>query len=105
MENIFNFNINNEKTLTRILIYELRDRNKDSVRFVVNDSAVNSLLLYLKTKSFDTILYVYGYLFIMELLKYFEELENYEDCQLIINAIKEYNKIKKEVNDEKEIKI
>lgn len=84
--------IKSEVTLTRILIYNIRETNPDAVKFVVNESTVKSLLFALKIQSYDTILYSYGHLFLLELLKKFEELEKYEDCHLIITTILEHNK-------------
>jgi hypothetical protein len=85
-------NINIEKTMTRILVYNIRDSNPDAVKFVVNESAINSILLYLKCKKYTTLLLCFGHLFLLELLYKYEELELYEDCQLIVNAINDINK-------------
>jgi len=85
-------NIKSEITLTRLLIYELRHRNPDCVKFLVDESMIKSILFALKIKSYDTILYSYGHKFLIELLKYFEELEKYEDCHFIKETILEHNK-------------
>lgn len=86
-----------EKLLIRILIYELRDKNPNSVTFVVDDATVNSVLLHLKTDKYTTLLYTYGSQFLLELLNYYEDLEMYEKCALIKETIESHNKLANDV--------
>lgn len=81
----------NEETAVRIMIYEIREQNPASVRFVVTPGDVKTILLYLKTKKYDTIMYLYGHPFLLEILKTFEKYENYEECNEIVKQINAHN--------------
>jgi len=87
------FSSTNEDTAVRIMIYEIRERNPSAVKFTVTPGDVKTILLYLKTRKYDTIMYLYGHPFLLEILKMFEENENYEECSEIVKQIKEHNKL------------
>lgn len=87
---MFNVKVTDEQ-IVRILIYEIRDRYPDVVNFIVTPQDVKSILLYLITKKYDTIMYLYGYKFLIGILKMYEEYENFEECAEIIKQIKEHN--------------
>lgn len=78
------------------MIYEIRERNPEAVKFVPRTSDVKCILLHLKTKKYDTIMYLYGHKFLLEILAMYEEHENYEDCSEIVKQIKAHNEL---VND------
>ena len=82
-----------QKTIIRVLCYEIRVRNTDAVKFTIDDKCIESLTLYLTTHKYDTIMYLYGHGFLIELLKMYEECEKYEECQLIVCDIMTHNKI------------
>jgi hypothetical protein len=83
----------NEETVVRIMIYEIREINPDAVRFTVKSDDVRSILLYMRTRKYDTIMYAYGYKFLLEIMKMFEKHENYEECKEIKRQIEEHNKL------------
>lgn len=81
-----NFSVN-ERTIVRIMLYEIRERNPDSIKFIIKDRVVTMILLCLKTRRYDSIIHLYGKNFLLEILKMFEENENFEECVHIINQI------------------
>jgi len=86
----------NDETAVRIMIYEIRDKNPGLVPFVVTPELVKSMLFYLQTRKYDTIMYIYGYKFLLAIMHMFEEAENYEECQEILNQIEYHNKVLKD---------
>ena len=78
-------------TVIRILIFEIRHRNPDAVKFIINDYTVNNILENINNKRFNTIMYLYGYKFLLELLKLYEENEMYEICEEIKIQIEKHN--------------
>src|ERR1035437_2784459 len=82
---------NIEQTMTRILCYEIRERNRPAVDFVINDYAVKGLTFYLKIKRYDAIMYHFGYRFLLGILELFEEAKNYEECGEIKKQIDHHN--------------
>ena len=46
-------------------------------------------------KTYTNYLYSYGIVSLLFVCQYFEKIENYEECQKIINAINEHNNIMK----------
>jgi len=85
-----------QSTMTRIMCYEIRERHKEAVDFVVNEYVVKNLSFYLKIKRYDSIMYNFGHKFLLGILELFEEAENYEECEEIIKHIKEHNKLLEE---------
>lgn len=83
----------NEETAVRIMVYNIRDLNPDAVKFVPTPNDIKSILLYLKTRSYSTLMYVYGHKFLLEILNVFEEHENYEECANITAQINNHNRI------------
>jgi hypothetical protein len=81
------------ETAVRIMIYEIREKNPEAVKFTPKTSDVKSILLYLKTKKYDTIMYLYGYKFLLEILEMYEMHENFEQCAEIIKQIKAHNEL------------
>jgi transcription elongation factor GreA-like protein len=81
----------NDETFIRIMIYEIRERNPEVVKFVPTTQDVKSILLCMQTRKYDTIMYMYGYKFLLEILKLYEESENYEECLQIVEQIKKHN--------------
>ena len=75
-------------SIIRILCYEIRERHKEAVDFVVNEYVVKNLSFYLKIKRYDSIMYHLGHKFLLGILELFEEAENYEECQEIFKQIK-----------------
>jgi len=76
-----------EKTAVRIMIYEVRDRRPEAVKFIVDDSAVTELLEYLKSRDYRDIIRVFGHEFTAGVMRLFEEYENYEECRHIKDAM------------------
>jgi hypothetical protein len=93
LNNITNHKIKNSETLTRILLYEIRERNPNAIRFVISPSVVKTVLLHIVLKNFDTLMYIYGHQFLIELLKVYEEFEVYENCDEIKKQIELHNKL------------
>lgn len=85
--------MSSQETAVRIMVYEIRERNPDAVQFVPRTSDIKSILLCLSTKKYSTIMYMYGYTFLLEILKLYEEYENYEECGEIIKQIEDHNKL------------
>jgi len=86
----------NEITAVRIMIYEIRERNPDAVKFVVTPTEVKTILFFLKIKKYDTLMYLYGHQFLIEIMKTFEAVENYEECVEIVKQIQAHNNYFKE---------
>lgn len=82
-----------EESVVRILVYEIRERNPNAVQFVPDTNAIKMIACYMKEGSVNKLIYSYGLEFVNELLKLCEEVERYEMCILIRNAIFEYNKL------------
>lgn len=82
-----------EELAVRIMVYEIRDKNPESVRFTVNQSAVKSILFCLKIKAYTTLIYSFGIGFVLELLDLCEEVENYEECAEIMKQVNEFNEL------------
>ena len=57
-------NAASEETYTRIMIYEIRERNPAAVGFVPTSQDVKSILFHLKTKRYCTVMYLYGTAFL-----------------------------------------
>ena len=83
----------NGEAAVRIMIYEIRENNPEAVRFVPRTNDVKSILLFLQTKKYDTIMYLYGYRFLLEILKMYEKYENYEQCDEIVKQIRIHNEM------------
>ena len=81
----------NHETLVRILVYEIRLRNPNAVKFVPNTSAIKSILFHIKVRRFDTLMLLYSHAFVIELLKLYEEMEIFEVCAAIKTQIEDYN--------------
>lgn len=96
-----NINLVAAETAVRIMIYEIRERNPSAVRFIPKTADVKSILLFLKTKKYDTIMYLYGHKFLLEIMNMYEECENYEECAEIKRQIERHNEL---LNDNLEIK-
>ena len=58
---------------------------------IFHNSDRKSLILYLVTKNYITLMYVFGYKFLMILLELFELKENYEECKNIVDGIQKHN--------------
>jgi hypothetical protein len=86
----------NEETVIRLMIYEIREKNPDSVKFVPTPGDVKSILLYMKTRNYNTIMYIYGHRFLLEILNMFEDHENFEECEEIVKQIKTHNEFLKD---------
>jgi hypothetical protein len=86
----------NGETAVRIMIYEIREKNPDAVKFVPKTNDVKSILLYLKTRKYDTIMYLYGHKFLLEILEMYETHENFEECAEIVKQIKAHNELTKD---------
>lgn len=81
----------NEETAVRLMVYEIRDRNPEAVKFVPKTTDIKSILLHMKTRKYDTLMYLYGYKFLLEVLNLFEKNENYEECSHIVKQIERHN--------------
>lgn len=73
-------------TAVRIMIYEIRESNPALVKFVVTPIIVHDILLLLQIKGYTAMIKSYGYEFVLAILKMFEEVENYEECKIILDA-------------------
>ena len=82
-----------ELTAIRIMIYEIRESNPNAVRFVVTPRDVSTVLLYMKTQKYDTLMYLYGHPFLLEIMRIFESAENYEECAEIVKQIEAHNSL------------
>ena len=82
-----------EELAVRIMVYEIREKNPAAVGFVVTPGDIKTILLYLKSKKYDTIMYLYGHPFLLEILKQFEAVENYEVCEEIVKQITAHNNL------------
>lgn len=71
----------------------VRDKYPKVIRFVVDPYTEKQIGLYLSTHKYDMIMYMYGWAFLMALKKHFIEIEAYERCQKINDAINEHNKL------------
>lgn len=78
------------------MIYEIREKNPDAVKFVPKTNDVRSILLYLKTRKYDSIMYLYGHQFLLEILEMFEMHENFEECAEIVKQITAHNELVKD---------
>lgn len=86
----------NSESAIRLMVYEIRERNPDAVKFVPKTRDIKTILLNMQTRKYDTIMYLYGHKFLLEILKMFEENENYEECDHIVKQIKSHNEIIKD---------
>jgi hypothetical protein len=76
---------------TRDAIDFILSNYPENIRFVIGRNDFNSIALYIKTGSFDTMIMMYGYLFTLSLLEYFIRIEFYEKCKEIIDCIDRMN--------------
>ena len=83
-----------DETNVRILLYEIRDRNPNAIKFNITTNDVTSILFYMKIKHYHTISLLYGELLVNEILKIYEEYENFEECQIIKNELEILKKYK-----------
>lgn len=74
--------------IVRILIYEIRDKNPEAVKFIVSANEVETISKNLIEKKYDVLIKLYGKDFVNGILKMHEEYENFEECSIIINKIK-----------------
>ena len=81
----------NSTTAVRIMCYDIFERNPEIKGFIVTPDIVNSLLFCLEARKYDTIMYTFGYKFLLEILKMFEEVENFEECNEIKKQIELHN--------------
>lgn len=79
-----------EMTMTRLMIYEIRERNPRAVGFRVDQKAVQMVAFNLKLHRYKSIIALFGKDFLLEVMKMYEEAERYEDCQKMIDQLKEY---------------
>jgi len=85
-----------DETLIRIMVYEIREKHPDAVRFNPTPKDIKSILLYMQTRKYDKIMYMYGYKFLLKILELFEDVENYEECFQIVEQIRKHNNL---IND------
>ena len=97
MENILQHNVTLNHVV-RILMYEIRDKNPDSINFVISPKNVETIAKNLIEKRYDKLISMYGMNFVNEILKMHEEYENYEECSIIVT------KINKNKNDQSKLK-
>lgn len=69
----------------------IKKEHPENIRFVITENDFNSIALYIKTGSFDTMILRYGYLFTLSLLEYFVQIEFYEKCKEIVDCINRIN--------------
>lgn len=79
------------ETAVRMMIYEIRARNPDAVRFAVTPGDVRSILLCMATERYDTVMYAYGHAFLLEVLRLHEECERYDACAEMKRQIERHN--------------
>lgn len=84
------FKITDEQ-IVRIMIYEIRDKHPEAVKFIVTPENVKTVLLYLVTKKYDTIMYLFGHEFLLKIMNMYEGYENYEVCDDIVKQIQLHN--------------
>ena len=70
----------------------------ECIKFVMTDGDFKSICLYVKTGSFDTMIFRYGYMFTLALLEYFTAIEFYEKCGEIVECIDRLNAAFKDLN-------
>lgn len=75
------------------MIYEIRDRKPELVRFVVDEWVVTSIHSYMETRRYELLMCCYGHQFLLEIMKMFEDAENYEECDEIVRQINTFNKL------------
>jgi len=63
------------------------------IRFVPDEYVLKSLELHVQTKKFSTPLYLYGINFLLAFMEYCVEIEEYEICSAILNAINDHNSL------------
>ena len=73
-------------------ILKLFEENKEDMDFTL----AREIVFRIYNKEYFSILYLCGHIHLLILLEYFEKLEEYEVCSLIIDTIDEHNKL---VND------
>lgn len=83
----------NSETAVRLLIYEIRERNPDAVKFAPKTQDIRTILLLLSTKRYSSIMYLYGRQFLFEVLKLYEEFENFEQCQEILSQVRTHDEL------------
>ena len=79
------------RSLTQIMVLEIRLRHPDAVDFVPDAHAIDSIHFHMVAKKYDTIMYLFGYKFLLGILEMFEECENYEVCSEIKRQIEAHN--------------
>jgi hypothetical protein len=71
-------------------------KHPECIRFNPDDYVVKNLQLLIGFDKFSTMLYTYGYLFVLAMKEYYLSIEAYEKCAEINKAIDEHNSL---VND------
>ena len=79
-----------------IIIKFVIDNNPDTIKFQVTPNDKIRIAECIGKKEFDTMMYLYGHGFLLEVLSYFEGIEEYEQCMAIKESIRNHNKRNKD---------
>lgn len=71
----------------------VKENHPDTIRFQLDPSVMKSIAVNVEVNRFKTIMYLYGYKFVLALLKYFEKTEQYEKCGYLVKGIQAHNKV------------
>lgn len=73
-------------------ILKLFEENKEDM----DTTLAREIVMRIYQCDYFSVLYICGHLYLIILIEYFQELEEFEVCAEIINTIKEHNKLTKE---------
>ncbi len=77
-----------------VIVGQIKKKNPESVRFNVSDeNNIRSIYFYIQAGNFDTLMYMFGHGFLIELLHYYEQEQEFETCAKIVERIKYHNEL------------
>lgn len=77
--------------VVQMLVDDIRERNPDAINFEVTPIDLVNIRLYIQLQKYDMLMYMYGHLFLLEVLNTFEAYEKYECCHEIVQQIRVHN--------------
>lgn len=78
---------------TEEMVDWVEENHPESIRFQLDPATMKSIAVNSEANGFKTIMYLFGYKFVLSLLKYYEQTEQYEKCGYIVKGIEAHNKV------------
>lgn len=88
---LFHYRMEHQNFNAQELINFILLKYNDVLDTTIHKDDIKLINFYINIHGFTTLMSAYGYRFLLAVLKYFEFIEDYEVCKIIINQINIHN--------------